>query len=85
MEIKSSKKIAFINAKYVLIVLLFFVSQMVFSQHKTRADRFFYKGDYINAAKYYEEQLETTYSKKAIENIAISYYNIFEYTDAAHF
>ena len=70
------KKISF-----VLITL--FIVQMSFGQKSTRADRFFKKGDYINAAKYYEEELDKERHKKAVENIAISYYNTFEYIKAA--
>lgn len=57
-------------------------SQMMFSQAKSRADRFFEKGDYTNAAKYYEIDLAGKNHKKDLENIVISYYNIFEYRKA---
>ncbi|NMH87336.1 OmpA family protein [Flavivirga algicola] len=67
-----------------IIISLFFVL-MSFGQKKTRADRFFEKGDYINAAKYYEEELEKKRHKKAIENIAVCYYNIFEYRLASRY
>lgn len=57
--------------------------QITFGQQKSRADRFFEKGDYINAAKYYEEALAKKSHKKDLENISTSYYNIFEYRKAA--
>ncbi len=72
------KKITFI------IISLIFV-QLSFGQKKTRADRFFEKGDFINAAKYYEEELDKKRHKKAIENIAVCYYNIFEYRFASRY
>ena len=65
-----------------LIIIALFIAQGVFSQSKTRADRFFEKGDYKNAAKYYEIELSKERHKKAVENIAIAYYNIFEYRKA---
>ncbi|WP_308990900.1 OmpA family protein [Mariniflexile litorale] len=72
------KKIAF-------IVIALFAIQISFAQKKTIADRFFEKGDYKNAAKYYEEELGKERHKKALENIAISYYNIFEYRLASRY
>lgn len=63
-----------------LLVLGFLVlSLTAFGQGKSRADRYFEKGDYINAAKYYEEELTNKQHKKALENIATSYYNTFQY------
>ncbi len=61
-----------------------FLTQVVLGQ-RTRADRFFEKGDFINAAKYYEEELEREYHKKAVENIAICYYNTFQYKKASRY
>lgn len=61
------------------------VSQLVFSQGKSKADRFFEKGDYTNAAKYYEINLEGENYKKDLENIITSYYNIFEYRKASRY
>ena len=81
--VKNTVKSTYI--KFSIIAFFFLSMQFIFAQHKTRADRFFEKGDYINAAKYYELQLQKKYHKKDIENIAISYYNIFEYEDAAYF
>lgn len=65
--------------------MLLCVTQTLFSQKKSRADRFFEKGDYINAAKYYEEDLEKKQHKKDLENIAISYYNTFKYREASRY
>ena len=61
------------------------VSQLAFSQGKSKADRFFEKGDYTNAAKYYEINLEGENYKKDLENIITSYYNIFEYRKASRY
>ncbi len=69
--------------KILFIVALFFV-QISFSQHKSRADRFFEKGDYITAAKYYEKDLTYKQHKKDLARIAVCYYNIFEYREAAY-
>ncbi|GAA3648442.1 OmpA family protein [Flavivirga jejuensis] len=71
--------------KITFIVIALLVAQMSFSQRKTRADRFFEKGDYINAAKYYEEEIKKERHKKAIENIAVCYYNTFEYRLASRY
>ncbi|WP_303318202.1 OmpA family protein [Flavivirga abyssicola] len=67
-----------------IIISLFFI-QVSFGQKKTRADRFFEKGDYSNAAKYYEEEIKKERHKKAIENIAVCYYNTFEYRLASRY
>ncbi len=69
--------------KKIIYVVFLFLLQTSFAQKKTRADRFFEKGDYITAAKYYEEELQKEFHKKALENIAISYYNTFQYRKAA--
>jgi len=65
---------------YVLIVLL---THCAFSQKKSRADRFFEKGDYINAALEYEEELNRQgYAKPILENISTAYYNTFQFQKA---
>ncbi|MEC3906861.1 OmpA family protein [Tamlana sp. 2201CG12-4] len=64
------------------IIMALFMLQMSFGQ-KTRGDRFFEKGDYINAAKYYEEELKKGRHKKIVENIAVCYYNTFQYKKAS--
>ena len=71
--------------KITFIVIALLVAQMSFAQRKTMADRFFQKGDYIKAAEYYEKELKKERHKKAIENIAICYYNIFEYRLASRY
>lgn len=43
------------------------------------AERFFKKGDYINAALHYEEVLKTKRSKIALERLSDCYYNTFDY------
>jgi len=61
------------------------IAQSVLAQRKTRADRYFEKGDYTNAAKYYEEELGEQRHKKALENIAVCYYNTFQYKKASRY
>ncbi|MCB0399554.1 MAG: OmpA family protein [Winogradskyella sp.] len=73
------------SKRIVLLIYLMVVSQLAFSQGKSKADRFFEKGDYTNAAKYYEINLEGENCKKDLENIIISYYNIFEYRKASRY
>lgn len=73
------------SKRIVLLIYLMVVSQLVFSQGKSKADRFFEKGDYTNAAKYYEINLEGENYKKDLENIITSYYNIFEYRKASRY
>ncbi|WP_203292485.1 OmpA family protein [Luteirhabdus pelagi] len=68
--------------KHLLLISLLAVSFSSFGQHRSRADRFFEKGDFINAAKYYEEELADKQHKKDLENISISYYNTFQYKKA---
>lgn len=65
--------------KITFIIMTLFMMQVSFGQSKSRADRFFEKGDYINAAQYYEDEIDKERHKKAIENIAICYYNTFQY------
>ncbi|MBV7270271.1 OmpA family protein [Winogradskyella luteola] len=69
----------------IIVILSILFVQVVTAQQKTRADRFFEKGDYINAALYYEEELKKEQSKKALENISLAYYNTFEYRKAARY
>ncbi|MCL5130088.1 OmpA family protein [Algibacter sp. L4_22] len=64
--------------KITLIFAICFMSQLAIGQ-KSRGDRFFEKGDYINAAKYYEIALEKERHKKDLENLAECYYNTFQY------
>ncbi|XCF06155.1 OmpA family protein [Tamlana crocina] len=52
---------------------------------KTRADRFFEKGDYINAAKYYEDEIKKVPNKHQLEQLSISYYNTFQYREALRY
>ncbi len=69
--------------KITLILIAIFTVQMSFAQKKSRADRFFEKGDYINAAKEYEQQLDKEgYSKEILQNIATAYYNTFQFKEA---
>ncbi len=68
--------------KILLIAIL--ITQVLFSQKKnSRADRFFEKGDYINAALQYEEELnQEGYTKHVLKNIATSYHNTFQFRKA---
>lgn len=68
--------------KLSLIFIITFLVQQSFAQSKTRADRYFEKGDYLNAAEHYELELEKEYRKKILENISIAYYNTFQYRNA---
>ena len=52
------------KTKTILYILVLLITQSVLAQRKTRADRFFEKGDYTNAAKYYEEELAEQRHKK---------------------
>ncbi|GAA3508058.1 OmpA family protein [Aquimarina addita] len=70
------------NTKLLLIFTLL-ITQFSFSQKKSRADRFFETGDYINAAIQYEEELnQKGYSKPILTNISTSYYNTFQFKQA---
>lgn len=65
----------------VLFTFLFLTS--TFSQRKTRADRFFENGDYLNAiTAYKKEQKNTSHTKKNTQNLAISYFNTFQFKEA---
>ena len=55
----------------------------VSAQKKSRGDRFFEKGDYINAAKQYEQELDQEgNSKEVLQKISIAYYNQYEFKKA---
>jgi len=71
--------------KNILLIIVLLLVQTTIAQKKTRADRFFEKGDYTNAAKYYEEEIAVERHKKAIENIATCYYNTFQYRKASRY
>ncbi len=59
------------------------ITQFAFSQKKSRADRFFVQGDYINAALQYEEELNREgYTKHILQNISTAYYNTFQFRKA---
>ncbi len=59
------------------------MTQLTFAQKKSRADRFFEQGDYINAALEYEEELNREgYTKHIVKNITTSYYNTFQFRQA---
>lgn len=68
---------------YLTIIVSLFLCFTAFSQRKTRADRFFKNGDYYNAISAYQKELESSsLSKKTIQNLAISYYNTFQFRKA---
>ena len=83
-HLKNNKKRQ-MKKRLVIITTLLLCLQLSFAQKRTRADRFFEKGDYLNAAELYEAELATKLSKKALENISISYYNTFEYKQASRY
>ncbi|PKV51166.1 outer membrane protein OmpA-like peptidoglycan-associated protein [Aquimarina sp. MAR_2010_214] len=67
----------------ILLIITVLITQFAFSQQKSRADRFFEKGDYINAALQYEEELNKEgYTKHILKNITTSYYNTFQFRKA---
>lgn len=67
----------------IIVILIFCLVQSSFSQTRSRADRFFEKGDYLNAAQQYEQELnQEGYSKHILQNISTSYYNIFQFRKA---
>ncbi|MDY8135749.1 OmpA family protein [Aquimarina sp. 2201CG5-10] len=64
----------------IVIVLALLITQVSLSQKKSRGDRFFEKGDYINAIIQYEEELNREgYEKDILKNISTSYYNTFQF------
>lgn len=66
-----------------IFLISILIAQFTFSQKKSRADRFFEKGDYINAALQYEEELnQQGYTKHILKNITTSYYNTFQFRQA---
>lgn len=71
--------------KSIIVILVLLMIQTTLAQRRTRADRFFEKGDYTNAAKYYEEELGEQRHKKAVENLAVCYYNTFQYREASRY
>lgn len=77
----------FINMKLkkILVVLVILFTQINLAQKKTRADRFFEKGDFTNAAKYYEENLVDIPHKKTVKNLSDCYYNTFKYRAASRY
>ncbi|WP_062054956.1 OmpA family protein [Aquimarina longa] len=67
----------------IILVLMVLITQLTFSQKNGRADRFFDKRDYINAALQYEEELNREgYTKHILKNISTSYYNTFQFRKA---
>lgn len=77
----------FINMKLksLLVILVLLICQLSIAQRKTRADRFFDKDDFINAAKYYEVELANAKHKRVLENLSVCYYNTFKYKEASRF
>ena len=66
-----------------LLILVALISQTIMGQTKSRGDRFFEKGDYINAALQYEQELnQEGYTKHLVQNISVSYYNTFKFRQA---
>lgn len=70
----------------IITFLLLCFSHNSIAQKKTRADRFFEKGDYINAAIQYEAQMDRDgYSKHVLQNISTCYYNTFKFRKALRY
>lgn len=71
------------NKTQIILTVTLLLTQITFAQNKSRADRFFDQGDYINAALQYEEELNKEgYTKHILENITSSYYNTFQFREA---
>lgn len=66
-----SKKIA---------LILFFSVHVIYSQSRTRADRYFENEDFYKAIEYYSHKSQ---SKKVLENMGKSYYNTSQFQSAA--
>ncbi|WP_010523456.1 OmpA family protein [Aquimarina agarivorans] len=63
------------------IALLISIAAM--AQKKSRGDRYFKNGDYLNAITEYKKQLNNKeYTKHIFENISTAYYNTFQYRKA---
>ena len=59
------------------------ITLVSFSQKKSRGDRFFENGDYLNAIEQYADQLNKgEYTKHVLTNISTSYYNTFQFRRA---
>ncbi|MCK8520323.1 OmpA family protein [Aquimarina sp. D1M17] len=70
-------------AKTRLLLIIALIAQFAFSQKKSRADRFFEQGDFLNAAEQYEQQLnQEGYTKHILYHISTSYYNTFQFRKA---
>ena len=66
-----------------LTITAFLITVFSFAQKKSRADRFFDNGDYLNAIENYEKQLNRgEYSKHVLANISTAYYNTFQFRRA---
>ena len=56
------------------------------AQKKSRADRFFEKGDFINAIEHYQKSIKLKpASKKQVQNLAIAYYNLHDFKNAKNY
>lgn len=71
--------------KYILYILIGCLAHGVVAQRTTRADRYFESGDYLNAIKAYEQELEKSVSKKVIQNLADAYYRTYDFKQAARY
>ena len=70
--------------KYIstLLFLVFSLQLVSGQQRQTRADRYYEKNDFINAAEQYLLDFDKKPSKHILERLANSYYNIYEYRRA---
>lgn len=67
----------------ILITLALFISLTSMAQKKSRGDRYFNNGDFLNAIVEYKKQLNNKeYTKHIFENLSTAYYNTFQYRKA---
>ncbi|WP_029209521.1 OmpA family protein [Aquimarina agarilytica] len=67
----------------IIITIALLVSLTSMAQKKSRGDRYFDNGDYLNAIVEYKKQLNNkVYTKHIFENLSTSYYNTFQYRKA---
>lgn len=64
--------------KHILLYIFIFISAVAFAQ-VPKADRYFKKGDFIEAASLYEEALLEKKSKYVLERLSDCYYNTYQY------
>ncbi len=68
--------------KQIYLLFIFVLALQAFAQKKTRADKYFEKGDFLMAASLYEKDLQKEDKQRWIQQTAICYYNTFQYKEA---